>query len=82
MENIEELLIGDVVFVSDRIKDVTIFNKKIGQIQGNQYGLFLGYKKHNHKKDVFWTVELLIENKKIIMFSPTNETMYFTKLFL
>lgn len=80
MTDIQTIEIGDLILVSDKIRDVIIYHNKIGRIKENQIGLFLGFKRHSHKKDIFWTVEILLDNKKIMMFSPTCETDFITKI--
>lgn len=71
MTDIREIKIGDLLFVSEEIKDVLIFHKKIGKIKENQTALFLGCEEHRHKKDIFWTVELLVDGKKVMMYTET-----------
>ena len=80
MTDIREIRVGDLVFVSGKIKDVIILHQKIGRIKENQIALFLGCAFHKHRKDTFWTVELLIDGKRVMMFTPTSTTNYLLKI--
>jgi hypothetical protein len=80
MIDVLKLSPGDLINVTNNIKDVIIYHGRIGKIKENQVGVFLGCTRYNHRKDTFWAIELLLNGKKVMMFSPTNTTTYITKI--
>ena len=69
--DVRTLKIGQLIFVLGDMKNLALHYKKFSPISEKKFAVFLNCKKY-YANDGFWVTEVLIDGKKVLMFSASS----------